>query len=365
MRTFFPGFYSLRDEQIEELWNSAVLVLDTNVLLDLYRVSPETQSDLLSLLCHFGEQGRLWIPYQVAFEYHDDLYGVVFDQMKKYDDTLKILNDFLGSISQKRNHPFLDDSLIRRVKNLMRDIEKYFNSQKQKLKHSSEDSSLKGKIADFFDGKIGTPFSEQDLNNIYADGKQRYAKKIPPGYEDQKKGEPGMYKDLILWKEILKYSKENDVSIIFVSSDTKEDWYLIKKGKTICPHPQLIKEFQDETGQKIILYSLERFMGLAKEKNVVTIQDDSIEEVKSKDISTFDTSSYMEKVQEILKNVDANSGNNGFNSFRQRMLQHTRFSDVQHDLSDLILGSTSSTSASNVVENNESDSALGTAPDKD
>lgn len=40
MRSNFPGFYSLSKELLDEVWGKAVLILDTNVLLDFYRVSP-------------------------------------------------------------------------------------------------------------------------------------------------------------------------------------------------------------------------------------------------------------------------------------------------------------------------------------
>ena len=74
MRSNFPGFYSLSTELLDEVWSKAVLILDTNVLLDFYRVSPDTQSDLLRVVKYYAEQKRLWIPYQVATEYHDNLY---------------------------------------------------------------------------------------------------------------------------------------------------------------------------------------------------------------------------------------------------------------------------------------------------
>ena len=34
MRSNFPGYYSLSKEQLDEVWDKAVLILDTNVLLD-------------------------------------------------------------------------------------------------------------------------------------------------------------------------------------------------------------------------------------------------------------------------------------------------------------------------------------------
>lgn len=56
MRSNFPGFYSLSKELLDEVWGKAVLILDTNVLLDFYRVSPDTQSDLLRVVKYYAEQ---------------------------------------------------------------------------------------------------------------------------------------------------------------------------------------------------------------------------------------------------------------------------------------------------------------------
>lgn len=339
MKSKFPGYYSLEVDKLDEMWDKAIIVLDTNVLLDFYRVSLETQSDLLSLLDYFGEHQRLWIPYQVASEYHSNLYKVVSDQMTRYDDTLDILKKFLSSITQKRNHPFLNDNLINRSNNFIKDIGKYFESQKKKLKDSVVDSSLKGKIADIFEGHVGDPFSDDELNQIYIEGNTRYLKNIPPGFEDKKKGDYEKYNDLVVWNEVLRYAKENSVSVIFVSSDTKKDWYLVEKGQTICPQPLLIKEFQDTTNQNILLYSLERFMSLAKDRNVVNIQDDSIEELKDKE------SSYVLKYfdyPEILKKIDLEKSEEAFDKFYNRYLQRYINKNKQQSEDVSNMGSTTS-----------------------
>lgn len=357
MRSKFPGYYSLEDDKIDEMWDKAIIVLDTNVLLDFYRVSPETQSDLLSLLDYFGEHQRLWIPYQVALEYHSNLYKVVSDQMTRYDDTLDILKKFLSSITQKRNHPFLNDNLINRSNNFIKDIGKYFESQKKKLKDSVVDSSLKGKIADIFQGHVGDSFTDDELKQIYIQGNTRYLKNIPPGFEDKKKGDSEKYNDLVVWNEVLRYAKAKSVSVIFVSSDTKKDWYLVAKGQTICPQPLLIKEFQDTTDQNILLYSLERFMSLAKERNVVNIQDDSIEELKDKEVDSRYVLKYYD-YPEILKKIDLEKSEEAFDKFYNRYLQKyiNKNKQQSEDVSDM--GSTSSatiTSDQNAV-NNDSES---------
>ena len=198
-----------------------------------------------------------------------------------------------NSISQKRNHPFLTDNFIRRINNLKRDLEKYFELQRKKLRDSVGDATLKDDIANIFEGHIGEPFIEEQLNSIYEEGKKRYALHIPPGFEDRKKGEPDMYNDFLVWSEVIEFSKENKVPVFFISSDTKKDWYLIEQGQTICPLPALIKEFNLKTNQHILMYTLERFLSLAKERKVVHVQEDSIKEVKTKDEKTADGNSFI------------------------------------------------------------------------
>lgn len=76
------------------------------------------------------------------------------------------------------------------------------------------------------------------------------------------------------------YAKEKSKSIIFVSSDRKDDWYLKSNGLCYGPLPALIKEFYEYTGQTIYLYSLEQFLFHVKEKKILEISHESLEEVK-------------------------------------------------------------------------------------
>lgn len=187
----------------------------------------------------------------------------------------------------------MTDIFIRRINNLKRDLERYFELQRKKLSDSVGDATLKDDIANIFEGHIGEPFNEEQLNRIYEEGKKRYALHIPPGFEDRKKGEPDMYNDFLVWNEVMEFSKENNVPVFFISSDTKKDWYLIEQGQTICPLPALVKEFNLKTKQHILMFTLERFLSLAKERKVVHVQEDSIKEVKTKDEKSADGNSFI------------------------------------------------------------------------
>lgn len=282
MKNKFIGYYSSDGDYENEVWDDSILIVDTNVLLDIYRVSPETSNDLKNVLKSYAERDCLWIPYQVAKEYHEELYHVVYEQMKKFDSTYKCLNDFKEKINQKRNHPFLDKEQFQQISEMADKIRQTFDDRKKELKKYVKGESLKTEIADIFEGRVGDEPTNDELEKIRKDGEKRYKDKIPPGFEDGCKECDKRYGDLIIWKQIISYAKDNHRHVIFVSSDTKDDWYLKEGSQLIMPHPCLFQEFMKETGRYILIYSLELFLKIVKDKGVVNVNDESIVEVQAK-----------------------------------------------------------------------------------
>ena len=64
------------------------------------------------------------------------------------------------------------------------------------------------------------------------------------------------YSDLILWEEIIYFSKLNNCDIIFVSNDNKEDWFNNKEEF----RNDLQQEFVDRTNKKIYAYNSKDFL---------------------------------------------------------------------------------------------------------
>ncbi|MFB4367338.1 PIN-like domain-containing protein, partial [Bacillus sp. LR_6] len=65
------------------------------------------------------------------------------------------------------------------------------------------------------------------------------------------------YGDLIIWKSILHKAKEDGVSIVFTTSDSKEDWWALDESKNILhPRDELISEFKDFVENKTQLMML-------------------------------------------------------------------------------------------------------------
>lgn len=89
-KTFF-GYYRPNNDEFSELWENCVFILDTNVLLDLYRYPKEARDDLIKVLKLISN--RLWVPYQAALEYHENRLAVIAEQVQRYEDVKKILTD--------------------------------------------------------------------------------------------------------------------------------------------------------------------------------------------------------------------------------------------------------------------------------
>lgn len=179
----------------------------------------------------------------------------------------------------KRNHPFLSDEISVKINEIYDKLIKYFNEQKECLLQTLKEESIKDRLCNLYNSKVGEPYSDNDLKLMYQKGKERFEKKIPPGYMDAKKQEPERYGDFVVWQSLIDYSKEKGRPITFVTNDDKEDWFLTIKGKKISARYELINEFERLTSQKIIICSLMSF--LEAHKDEFKIGDKTKEEIES------------------------------------------------------------------------------------
>ncbi|MFP4958927.1 PIN-like domain-containing protein [Bacillus subtilis] len=129
---------------------------------------------------------------------------------------------------------------------------------------------------------MGEPYSQEQLNELYIEGENRFENSVPPGYKDIDKGDAKRYfdgldytkkyGDLVLWKQIIDFAKSKKTDIIFVTDDNKEDWWLISHGKTLGPHPEIIQEFKRETdGNNIYIYKTKQFLESCKDSETFLI----------------------------------------------------------------------------------------------
>ena len=248
----FEWAIPISDEEKSQIWEEAILTVDTNVLLDLYRFHPETTRQILNGLKSF--KGRVWLSHQVASEFFKNRNKVILDAeknliageekitslSKEVESTLnKALDTLLDGLSSNRT---ISKKLIDNLKNglkgkthemaeLSDDIIKNFTSE-ETTKVTPQKDDILLKIIEIFDKNLGDSFGVKDQENLITIAKERYKNKIPPGYKDENK-EDNTYGDFFLWEQILRHAEKENKSIILVTSEQKEDWWEKISGKNM------------------------------------------------------------------------------------------------------------------------------------
>lgn len=321
MRELFPSYYSLTKDDFNKLWLNCIFIFDTNILLNFYRYSEETCKDIFNNIL-VKIQDRLWIPHQVALEFQENRNKLIEDQKNQIDEIKNQwsnrINDFKGAI--RNFYGINPEDLIKELDQCLLDyLEKHNQLIKKKTNNLEENDYVRDIIEKLFDGKIGNAPNQDQLNQIYKEGEDRYKIKYPPGYKDKdkKKGKTYLwnhlsfdriYGDLILWKEIIeKVTLEIEQNnnqwkyIIFVTDDNKEDWWLQESGKTISPRRELIDEIYQAGAELFWMYNSENFVEDAKEYLQAKILEESERDVNNIAELISEKNSSMVSEREILQ----------------------------------------------------------------
>jgi hypothetical protein len=280
MKDLFKGFYHPTPDEIGSLWQNAVIVFDTNVLLDFYRVSTTGYTEMMSLFKSLSD--RLWIPYHVAAEYHKNIFKVLLSQRNIYNSAIENLGKFKKALSEGRTHPYLEGELKTRLADLYKESNDYFNEQKRVF----DEEILYGKRRDeiaklYISGKNIGKADKSIVEIAEKEGPSRFQKEMPPGFKDAGK-KTNKFGDLIVWKSMIDFSKTAKKPLLFVTSDTKTDWFYCIEGDRVVPDPRLLNEFISESGQHIYIYSFAQFLHRAKEQKII-VGDVLIEEISRND----------------------------------------------------------------------------------
>ncbi|EQK42755.1 hypothetical protein C672_1699 [[Clostridium] bifermentans ATCC 638] len=291
-----------------EIIENGTIFLDTNALLNLYRLSNQNREKLFEILVNVKD--RLYLSNQVGKEFYKNRKKVMYMKSNlKPGLTGELSNDIDGIINKFKNLNFtskykdacnlvkheqkLKDIIINNLmemkKSVIKNIDEYETSSNYDI-FQDEDEIL-SKVVELFEGKVIKNMSEEELNKIYEEGKKRYSKNIPPGYEDAKnKPEPECYGDLVIWKELINFAKEKNTDILFVSDDRKEDWCELiskfgqdsnRKGNKIDigTRTDLIKEFKEKTSKLFYSITTEEFIReiskLCKIDNTKELEEES------------------------------------------------------------------------------------------
>ena len=290
-------------EKFQEIRSSEhLIVLDTNVLLELYRQPANISLDVISALKK--TQNNIYVPSQVYDEYLKNYHKTCGDEKKKYkkvteelsDSLKKLQNDIAKKIGEYRKHNYTDISKLQhdlneKIKDIQNIITNFEKSHHEEIQLNI-DFLENDKVKEFIDllhnqGNIGEkiPFSKKLLT--LQEGQIRYDNLIPPGFRDSAKVGEAKYGDLFVWKDIIAIAKEKNTNIIFVCNDTKEDWWEKIKDTPIDLRQELNEEFK-ETNPSLSIHflTLDKFFSYLSEelklgKSKSALQLSALDDIKS------------------------------------------------------------------------------------
>lgn len=261
-------------ENFKKEWEKEpIVILDTNIFLDLYRHSVDASKEIIAILSKIKE--TIWVPNQVYCEFNENKEKVKNEQYNKYKNIPKEINGIIKAAKDKVSGRFIKykkyqfpnidkleqefinnfEELSNKLENFIKDISDEEVKNKDMLRNNTIESFIDDIVKA---GNIGQGFNLVELISIYQEGEARYKYQIPPGYEDAKeKDDLNKFGDLLLWKQLINYAKINEKCVVFITNDVKEDWWELSEEngekKIVAPRKELLEEFSIYTEKKVCL----------------------------------------------------------------------------------------------------------------
>lgn len=107
MKSKFSGYYNYSNGELRDILSNSIITLDYSLLLDINKLSHGRL--MLDILNHFSE--RLWLPYDTAWMYHQNLQRSIEEQMNKVDSAKKYLTSFKNAADDHKSVVFITNRL--------------------------------------------------------------------------------------------------------------------------------------------------------------------------------------------------------------------------------------------------------------
>ncbi|HCA08105.1 PIN domain-containing protein [Chryseobacterium sp.] len=256
--------FSLSGSPVSLVKSKCLFVLDTNALVLPYTTSSESVDEIKKVYTQIIKEKRLFVPGQVAREFaktRPEKLKELFSKLTRKRSKTQNLYD--GKFPLLNGLPEYDELI-----NQEKEIDKQIREYKQKIgaiiehvKNWSWDDPVSQVYKSLFKENVVVDLEINEAE-IEAQLKFRYDHKIPPGFEDENKGDRGIG-DLLIWYTILHLAEEYNKDIVFVSGDEKKDWFYQSEGQALYPRFELITEFRTKAPNKSFnIIKLSELLGL-------------------------------------------------------------------------------------------------------
>jgi hypothetical protein len=285
----FEGFRSPTEEDLSAAVKHALVVLDTNVLLNLYSFQGQVLSDFIRVFAALKD--RLFVPHQAMDEFWRNRRTVLAENQGRNREQAAIEKSFdeITAAFKKWHQRVVDRTEppsaaavgeIDRAKSAVLD---FMQEQTEKADVVLPDTPthqdrVLTELEPLLDNRVGPPPTKEQLRSLRAEGKERISGKVPPGYMDGDKNSDRAIGDFLVWKQTIEMARERQLPVLMVTQDQKEDWWADRGTRSMRARPELVAELLAETGQRLLMIRAHDLVRLGPEVGVEVSQS-TLEEV--------------------------------------------------------------------------------------
>ncbi|TQS30098.1 PIN-like domain-containing protein [Microbispora sp. KK1-11] len=317
LTTEYGAYYPPGEDLLKHVFDNGLIVLDANVLLNLYRYLPSSRDELLKVLERLND--NLWVPHQVGLEFSRRRLAAIRDHQSAFETLDARLEGSLeaakSEINAFANRISLDGSTRTAITKLLNDAYGAVRSAIGKISPNDQESggvgidvdSVINRLNKLLQDRIGPSLSKDEVEKVKAEANRRAEHGIPPGYKDKGKGDPTG--DYILWYQILAEAAHRKVAVLLVTDDVKEDWWRREQGRTLGPRPELYEEMKEKAGVPFLLMTTSGFLRNANKYLDARVSTQTIEAAQEAVENTHQ--SVSDEIESMLETMEVNSSSRG------------------------------------------------------
>ena len=191
----FEAYLSVSQSETRAAIRDGLVVLDANVLLNLYRYDDGAREDLFRLLQALGD--RLFVPHQVATEFWRNRASASRERLKMAGDTVERLEE-LGKNADKVLREWANrlaiadnvrETLLGALSGSFESVIGVVEPSEGALSETSHSETSKDpillRLESILVDKVGPPFSEDDLRTNVKEGHRRVDAENTPRLQGQ------------------------------------------------------------------------------------------------------------------------------------------------------------------------------------
>lgn len=299
----FEGYVTPTAEEYAEVLRTGMVVLDANVLLNLYRYTADARDDLLAVLTELSD--RLWVPHQVLTEFWRNRDRVLRDP-RDTAKTAQELQEIRGravravqtwvnrvSLTSERASEIIEQ-LSAGFDKVLLNVDKFKDPAATEAARDTNTDVVLRSLASILRGRVGEPLDEKDLAVALVEAQRRLDEKVPPGYMDRKKDNAEGAGDYLVWEQTLREAERRHSDVLFVTGDVKEDWWRTEGGERRGPRVELVDELRDRAGVRLFMARPGQLLSYAGVVLSVAVREDSVQDADRVDTFLSEPEPHLE-----------------------------------------------------------------------